>query len=199
MVFVILFFNVALSPGGLLTAFLTSRGMDGSSLAVFRGACAIMGFVGTWCGKHLIQNFGLLNAGNKSLMLLVGSLIVSLFVYQTHLTESISVASGATFTPLLAFSAAIVISRVGLWSFDMVNAQLFQQNVSEEEVAATSSTEMALCSFSEILMLGIAAYIVQMESYSSLVYGSVAAVVIGAVIFRAWSLRLETRKTLLHM
>lgn len=38
--FVLLFFNVALSPGGLITAFLTAKGMDGTSMALFRGGCA---------------------------------------------------------------------------------------------------------------------------------------------------------------
>lgn len=38
--FVTLFLNVALSPGGLITAFLTARGLDGKGMAVFRGGCA---------------------------------------------------------------------------------------------------------------------------------------------------------------
>ena len=38
--FVLLFFNVALSPGGLITAFLTLKGLDGTAMAVFRGGCA---------------------------------------------------------------------------------------------------------------------------------------------------------------
>ncbi len=37
---VLLFFNVVLSPGGLITAFLTSRGFDGNAMAMFRGGCA---------------------------------------------------------------------------------------------------------------------------------------------------------------
>jgi hypothetical protein len=38
--FVVLFLNVALSPGGLITAFLTSKGLDGTGMAIFRGGCA---------------------------------------------------------------------------------------------------------------------------------------------------------------
>lgn len=40
MAFVLLFFNVVMSPGGLITALLTSWGMDGTATAVFRGGCA---------------------------------------------------------------------------------------------------------------------------------------------------------------
>ena len=38
--FVLLFFNVVLSPGGLITALLTQWGFDGQAMAVFRGGCA---------------------------------------------------------------------------------------------------------------------------------------------------------------
>ncbi len=38
--YVILFFNVALSPGGLITAFLASWGMDGTAMALFKSGCA---------------------------------------------------------------------------------------------------------------------------------------------------------------
>jgi len=38
--FVLIFFNVALSPGGMITAFLTAKGLDGIGMAVFRSGCA---------------------------------------------------------------------------------------------------------------------------------------------------------------
>lgn len=38
--FVLLFFNVVLSPGGLVTHFLTLWGFDGRAMAVFRSGCA---------------------------------------------------------------------------------------------------------------------------------------------------------------
>jgi iron-regulated transporter 1 len=39
----------------------------------------------------------------------------------------------------------VVMSRIGVWSYDMVNSQLFQQTVSPREIASASSAEMALC------------------------------------------------------
>jgi iron-regulated transporter 1 len=38
--FVLLFFNVVLSPGGLITHFLTLWGFDGNAMALFRSGCA---------------------------------------------------------------------------------------------------------------------------------------------------------------
>lgn len=196
LVFVFLFFNVALSPGGLLTAFLTSRGMSGYEMAIFRGSCAVMGFVGTWQGKRLIGKYGLLKAGNYSLMILVICLLLASTSYALFLTEIplIVVESSNAWLPLAIFSAAIIASRVGLWSFDMVNAQLFQQYVPENEIAATSSTEMALCYSSELFMLGLAAYVIPLESYTTLVGASVGAAVLGTVLFRLWSRLFQLKK-----
>lgn len=39
----------------------------------------------------------------------------------------------------------MVASRIGVWSYDMVNSQLFQQTVAPREIASASSAEMALC------------------------------------------------------
>lgn len=47
--------------------------------------------------------------------------------------------------PVVAFASLIVLSRMGIWAFDMVNAQLFQQVVPQREISSASSAEMALC------------------------------------------------------
>jgi len=183
--------NVALSPGGLTTAFLTSKGLDGSALAIFRGSCAVMGYIGTWYGKHLIEKHGLLKAGNHALFLLLASLGISFLMYTLFLSQGSSIHSlvyiGGVSVPVVVFSLGIVFSRIGLWSFDMVNAQLFQQNVDETEAAATSSTEMALCMFVELFMLGLAAYVLLEDSFHVLVNASIGAVILGSVVFNTWS------------
>jgi iron-regulated transporter 1 len=49
------------------------------------------------------------------------------------------------FSALFPPAGLILISRIGIWSFDMVNSQLFQQTVAPREIASASSAEMALC------------------------------------------------------
>ena len=63
LVVVLLYFNVALSPGGILSAYLIHCDVTGTGLAMFRGACAIMGFLGSLAGKALINARGLMSAG----------------------------------------------------------------------------------------------------------------------------------------
>jgi hypothetical protein len=189
--FVLLFFNVALSPGGLITAFLTAKGLDGTGMAVFRGGCAVMGFTGTWLGRRLIQWNGLLQAGQQALYIQCGCLAVATAAYALFLSAPVSAQVGAAAVAapvgLAIFSAAVVLSRVGMWSFDMVNAQLYQQYVSQREVATTSTTEMALCSFSELMMLGLAAYVLGPTDFRSLIYISFGAVLAASTLFGSWA------------
>ena len=197
--FVLLFFNVALSPGGLITAFLTAKGLDGTGMAIFRGGCAVMGFLGTWVGRQLIQQYGLLGAGKRALgvqccFLGVATLIYSLTLSQSLPGSSIELANGLfgkASMGLIAFSAAVVASRVGMWSYDMVNAQLFQQNVSQRQVASASAAEMALCSSSELIMLGLAAYVITPDSFSALIFGSFGAVIAANMLFNWWVSRVR--------
>lgn len=184
-VVVFLYFNVALSPGGILTAFLTFKGMNGTSLAIFRGACAIMGFVGSYSGKVWIKKFGLLGSGRFALTSMLASLGSSVAVFLLCLNS----ASRNDSLALLVFTSGIVLSRIGMWSFDMVNTQLFQQYTDESQSSGIASTEMALCSLSEIFMLGLAAFLsVPIDSfYVFLVASSYGAVVFGAIVFSLWS------------
>jgi iron-regulated transporter 1 len=153
-----------------------------------------MGFFGTAVGRRLIQRYGLLQAGRRALAIQVVLLGAATAIYAAFLSGPMPAAGLAAAGPPLAvvlFSAAVVTSRAGLWSYDMVNAQMFQQTVSPREVASASSAEMALCSLSELTMLGLAAYVVTPASYSLLVYGSFAAVVASNVLFGRWVAKTE--------
>jgi hypothetical protein len=92
---VLLFFNVVLSPGGLITAFLTSRGFDGNAMAAFRGGCATCGFLGTIVGKRLIQSLGLLRAGAAALLIQATLLFGATVLYTTLLSVPASLGAGA--------------------------------------------------------------------------------------------------------
>ncbi|EFN52807.1 hypothetical protein CHLNCDRAFT_138468 [Chlorella variabilis] len=207
--FVLLFFNVVLSPGGLITAFLTLWGFDGRAMAVFRGGCATCGFLGTLVGKRLIQTLGLLRAGAAALLIHACLLGAATVLYCTLLSGPPELgpgglgggarqllmgagaanwpAPGGVALPVVIFAALVVMSRIGVWSYDMVNSQLFQQTVAPREIASASSAEMALCSFSEVFMLGIAAVTANPRSFPMLVYASFSAILAANLLFRTWA------------
>lgn len=186
-VIVLLYFNVALSPGGLLTAFLTFKGMNGSSLAIFRGSCALMGFVGSYSGKIMVEKFGLLQSGRYALGGLLATLGLSVAVFFSRLNNINNEVQTASY--LFAFVGGIVLSRIGLWVFDLVNTQLFQQHAEGTGPSSIASTEMALCSLSEISMLGVAAFLsVPMDSFFAVLVGSsYSAIILGSLLFFFWS------------
>lgn len=163
---------------------------------------AVMGFTGTGVGRWLIQRYGLLTAGKKALSIQLFFLIIATTTFWAYLAGPLTLVSrtvenatmmsvGKVSTPVVVFAAAVVASRIGMWSFDMVNAQLFQQMVSQREVASASAAEMALCNTNEVLMLGAAAYLISPESYGVLVLVSISAVVAANFLFRFWVWRME--------
>ena len=131
---------------------------------------AACGFLGTLLGKHLISQVGVLQAGCRALLIQAGLLGAATALYATYLAagpSAIPAAAaeaaaqqlggggaaggllllGGAAPPLLvvAFAALVVLSRIGVWTFDMCNSQLFQQTVAPREIASASSAEMALC------------------------------------------------------
>jgi hypothetical protein len=152
-----------------------------------------MGFAGTWFGRRIISKYGLLQSGVKALGVQVILLGLATVIYTFFLSGSPEAglpnfpAVAGIPVPVVAFAGLVVASRMGMWSYDMVNAQLFQQTVPQREVASASSAEMALCSFSELIMLGLAAYVITPSSYSTLIYGSFGAVVTALLIFSVWA------------
>ncbi|KAI7840421.1 hypothetical protein COHA_005852 [Chlorella ohadii] len=187
---VLLFFNVVLSPGGLITAFLTSRGFDGNAMAMFRGGCAsewawaTLLFGATVLYTTLLSgpaSFGAGAAGGAGLLLGAGA----------GAAAAAWPTVGGIALPVVLFAALVVASRIGVWSYDMVNSQLFQQTVAPREIASASSAEMALCSFSELFMLGIAAVYADPASFPLLVYASFGAVVCANLLFRSWARRAQ--------
>ncbi|KAL3150048.1 hypothetical protein ABBQ38_013398 [Trebouxia sp. C0009 RCD-2024] len=196
--FIMLHFNAVLSPGCLMTAFLSSRGLSGTAAAVFRAACAVMGFVGTWVGQALIGSIGLLRTGVCALMLQAGSLALAAVIYRSHLAQAHIHQAGATAASALGravagvpvytwlFCGMIVLSRVAFWVYDMVDCQIFQSAVDPAVVSSVSSAEVSLCSLSELIMLGIAAIASDPSSFGLLVGLSSGTVIAAAVVYTAW-------------
>jgi len=88
------------------------------------------------------------------------------------------------------FCLFIVVSRVGLWMYDMVVSQIFQVIVPTRISGVVSSSEAALCSFAELSMLGIASVLAAPEQFGQLVVLSACAIVISVAIYMVWGCRL---------
>ncbi|CAG9466317.1 unnamed protein product [Pedinophyceae sp. YPF-701] len=219
--YIALFFNAVLSPGGLMTAYQASKGLPGTTSALFRGSCAAMGFVGVWLADVTIKRLGLVRAGFASLGVQAAALLPCMYIYFARLAPvdaalgasvasqgaqaiaaaapppveaatGIAAALGFPSMELAAFCGLVVVSRVGLWMYDMCVSQVFQTMVPSNICGQVSSAEAALCSLTELLMLGIASLLSDPANFGRLVVLSGSAVAVSLVIYAAWGLQLRS-------
>ncbi|KAK1293421.1 hypothetical protein QJS10_CPB17g01048 [Acorus calamus] len=118
---VLLYFNVALAPGALMTAFLTHRGINPSIIGGFNGLCAFMGVTATFLSASLVKHLGILKIlsrlGHMSYDV-VGTQILQTGIPETKAnligTTEISMASLAEFIML---GVAIIANDIAHFGF----------------------------------------------------------------------------------
>ncbi|XP_040373119.1 solute carrier family 40 member 3, chloroplastic isoform X2 [Rosa chinensis] len=98
--YVLLYFNVVLTPGSLMTAYLTQSGLNPSIIGGFSGLCAFMGVAATFVSASLVRRLGILKAGAAGLIIQASLLTVAVAVYCSR--------SPSQQSPLLFFLCLIV-------------------------------------------------------------------------------------------
>lgn len=142
----LLYFNV-LTFGGLMTAYLVSKGMDFDTIGIWRGVSCVIGICGTLY-FHIFSKFRSLSViGMRSLIFQFTCLLLSwcsLFVNNRNLS----------FTMLIA---GVCSSRMGLWAFDLTAKQLFQQYIPEDVRGVVGGVQSSLNA-----LLGLGSFILGM-------------------------------------
>ncbi|KAG4166142.1 hypothetical protein ERO13_A13G112400v2 [Gossypium hirsutum] len=177
--YVLLYFNV-LTPGSLMTAFLTQRGLSPSIIGGFSGLCAIMGVAATFISATLVRRFGILKAGAVGLIFQASLLTIAVAIYQSG--------PFAQTSPLLFFLCLIVLSRLGHMSYDIVGAQILQTGIPSSKANLIGTTEISVASLAESLMLGIAIIANDVSHFGFLALLSLLSVVGASWIFCRWLL-----------
>ncbi|KAK1277907.1 hypothetical protein QJS04_geneDACA007051 [Acorus gramineus] len=159
---VLLYFNVALAPGALMTAFLTHRGINPSIIGGFNGLCAFMGVTATFLSASLVKHLGILKAGAAGLMFQALLLTVAVVVYWSG--------SLSQQTPLLLFLGLIIL----------------QTGIPETKANLIGTTEISMASLAEFIMLGVAIIANDISHFGFLAMLSVSSVVGAAWMFSRW-------------
>ncbi|KAF5202465.1 Solute carrier family 40 member 3 protein [Thalictrum thalictroides] len=139
--YVLLYFNVVLTPGGLMTAFLTQQGLDPSIIGGFSGLCAFMGVAATFISATLVKRLGILKAGAAGLVFQASLLVLAVVVYWTG--------SLSRRTPLLFFLSLIVLSKLGHMLYDVVGSQILQTGIPASKANLIGTTEVSIASLAE--------------------------------------------------
>ena len=131
-----------------MTAYLTWRGVDPAVVGASRGAGAIFGLVGTVVYPQLLRCNGgsVERAGLYSVWLFWICLVPGLVMFYIAGESNVS-----DYTVL----SVMVVSRVGLWAFDLAVTQIMQEYISEEDRGIVNSTQTATMQvFSCVILLG---------------------------------------------
>lgn len=175
--YVLLYFNV-LMPGGLMTAFLTQRGLNPSIVGGFSGLCAFMGVAATFISANLVRRLGMLKAGAAGLIFQAFLLTIAVAVYWSG--------SLSQQTPLLFFLCLIVLSRLGHMSYDVVGAQILQTGIPSSKANLIGTTEASVASLAEFVMLGVAIIANDVSHFGFLAMLSLFSAVGAAWMFCHW-------------
>ncbi|GFZ07227.1 iron-regulated protein 3 [Actinidia rufa] len=176
--YVLLYFNVVLAPGGLMTAFLTQHGLNPSIIGGFSGLCAFMGVAVTFMSANMVRRLGILKAGAAGLILQASLLTIAVAVYWSG--------SLSQQTPLLFFLCLIVLSRLGHMSYDVVGAQILQTGIPASKANLIGTTEVSIASLAESVMLGVAIIANDVSHFGFLAALSLLSVVGAAWLFCRW-------------
>ncbi|CAA2970277.1 solute carrier family 40 member 3, chloroplastic [Olea europaea subsp. europaea] len=176
--YVLLYFNVVLAPGGLMTAFLTQHGLEPSIIGGFSGLCAFMGVAATFVSAKMVKRFGILKAGAVGLIFQASLLTVAVAVYWSgSLSQQI---------PLQFFLCLIVLSRLGHMSYDVVGAQILQTGIPPSKANLIGATEVSVASLAESVMLGVAIIANDTSGFGFLAMLSLLSVVGAACLYCRW-------------
>ncbi|KDP23393.1 hypothetical protein JCGZ_23226 [Jatropha curcas] len=178
--YVLLYFNVVLAPGSLMTAFLTQRGVNPSMIGGFSGLCASMGVVATFLSATLVRQLGILKAGAAGLVFQASLLTLAVAVYWSGALSQNS--------PPLFFLGLIVLSRLGHMSYDVVGAQILQTGIPSSKANLIGATEVSIASLAESVMLGVAIVANDASHFGFLAILSLLSVVGAAWMFCQWLL-----------
>ncbi|KAF3779486.1 Solute carrier family 40 member 3 [Nymphaea thermarum] len=195
--YVLLCFNVVLTPGGLMTSFLTQRalgfeisnhiyknlchtgtGLNPSIIGGFSGLCSFMGVTATFLSAGLVKRLGILKAGAAGLLFQAALLTVAVAVYWSG--------SLSRQTPMMFFLCLIVISRLGHMSYDVVGAQILQTGIPASKANLIGTTEVSMQSLAELMMLGLVIIANDVSHFGLLAMLSLSSVVGAAWMFCTW-------------
>jgi iron-regulated transporter 1 len=201
--FVFLFWT-ALAPGALLSAYLLTRGIEELTISIFQGIAAIIGIVPTFFSTHCFKRFGVERTGLYSIWAQQSCLILILFWFffphMVYLLNNFSYCF-SSFSGFISifydhhiggdwnvwlFLLFVVLSRIGLWSFDLSERQIMQEYVPEDVRGVVNSVEYSLTNVFSLGAYAMGIIASRPEQFGWLVIFSFVAVTSAAVCYTVW-------------
>ncbi|KAK6159803.1 hypothetical protein DH2020_003184 [Rehmannia glutinosa] len=141
----------------------------------FSGLCAFMGVAATFVSAKMVKRLGILKAGAAGLIFQASLLTIAVAVYLSG--------SFSQKIPVVFFLCLIVLSRLGHMSYDVVGAQILQTGIPASKVNLIGTTEVAVASMAESIMLGVAIIANDVSHFGFLAILSLVSVVGAACLY----------------
>jgi iron-regulated transporter 1 len=132
----------------VMISYLVSKGNSPTYISGLRLISVVCGISATFTLEKLINMFSIKNVGLFSILFQSGCLsvvIVSFYVNDLRSSSAL-------------FLVGVCLSRWGLWSFDLIQQQLIQENVPENELQFVSSLEVSLQSLFQLAAYSMTVY-----------------------------------------
>ncbi|KAJ3206869.1 hypothetical protein HDU67_007887 [Dinochytrium kinnereticum] len=179
----------SLGFSGVMITYLLDKGYTPTLLALMRGLSVVFGLSATITLPKLVSSIGLVRSGLWGVWMEFGALLPLLVaVFMIQWTGEVTVGVS------VALFGGAVVSRWGLWSFDLVETQLLQESVSPEDVGIINGVQFSLQNLFELL-----SYIVTMIWYLPSQFYISAALSTGGVFVACITYTLYAKKMRGHL
>lgn len=186
--FVFLFMTV-LHSGPLLLSFLASLGLNRTIIAVFYASCAVGGVVATFVTPYVITRFKVIRGGLYSvwfqlICLLIGTGLLGVYYFLGNSKDGRC--ELFCMICVVVFMISIVVSRFGLYAFDLAEIQLMQTCVSSQERGTVNATEKSLTKIAELAIYVLAILFSRPSQFFILAVISTACIGTAAIFYSYW-------------
>jgi iron-regulated transporter 1 len=161
------------SFGTLMTAWLAASGFHAGHLGLARALAALSGIVATTTTPHLVQKLGVESAGVKYLWFMWACILpCTLAAFLSYKNPNF----------LWVVIASVILSRFGLWGFDLCVTQMLQERV--EQIGAINGVQVALQNAFDAL--AALSCVLLPDRFAFLVLGSFGSVTVAALLHTCW-------------
>lgn len=186
--YVLLYFTV-LSPGAMLHSWINSSRRDDANettIALFGSASQLCGALATLVAPTLIARSGSLARASAASQWFQTICVLYGFLCFRHLHRADDSEEeeedGRSSTLMLGFLASVGVSRIGLWSFDLVERQVLQESVPSFQQTLFFNGEKSVAQLFSLGMMVLCYAFPDPDSFHVLVACSVLAVTASSII-----------------
>lgn len=174
----------ALSPHGvLLTAFLKGGwNLPESSLGLFRGLGAVFGLFSTLLFPVVTRKLGLVRSTGAFIFYQALMVVLALVFFLNP------VANG------MVFLTFILLSRIGLYGFSLGEMEIRQRMIPEGVRGVVNGAAASLTGLATVVLFALGSYFSTPDRFPVLIVISVAAVIIGAIVYASWTFKQGNRE-----